>query len=312
MIVTDTEFDPTTYDFQQRRWNDSVAFAFFGFLEPLLSCGTLRPMNLSFKSILGSRLPQAKNASAMLRDATLAMLFPVECRVCGVMIESLRDGMACAECWLVVEQRIERIRIEKSFCAKCGMPLPFQPNQPTERFCGRCDELAFSFARACGVYEGALRESVLRLKIQPHIPGRLRELLKAVAASLHEKQPSESIIPVPLHKDRLAERTFNQAEIVAVELAKLTGLPVDVASLIRAEHTEKHRAGMGARERARSLEKAFKVRAPRLIENKVVLLVDDVMTTGSTANEIAQTLLNGGARAVNVLTLARAASDLLL
>lgn len=269
-------------------------------------------MNLPFRSILGSRLPQAKKASSTLRDATLAMFFPVECRVCGAMIGSLRDGAACADCWLMVEQRIERIRNEKCLCAKCGMPLPPQSNNLDERSCGRCDELAFSFARACGVYEGALRESVLRLKSHPHIPARLRELLKAAVAGLHEKQQSDSIIPVPLHKDRLAERTFNQAEIIANELAKLTGLPVDTASLIRAEHTEKHRAGMGARERARSLEKAFKVRAPRLIENKIVLLVDDVMTTGSTANEIAQTLLNGGARAVNVLTLARAASEILL
>lgn len=192
------------------------------------------------------------------------------------------------------------------------MPLPPVSANPEERLCGRCDDLAFGFARACGIYEGALRESVLRLKSQPHIPARLRDLLKIAAANLHEKQPSESIVPVPLHRDRLAERTFNQAEIIADELAKFTRLPVDTASLIRAEHTEKHRAGMGARERARSLEKAFKVRAPRLIENKVVLLVDDVMTTGSTANEITRTLLNAGARAVNILTLARAASDLLL
>lgn len=269
-------------------------------------------MNPRFKSIVRSRLPQAKKASFALRDATLAVVFPVECRVCGAMIESLRDGVACAACWWEVEQRIERIHAEKAFCAKCGVPLPLQPSTPDKRSCGRCDELAFSFARACGVYEGALRESVLRLKSQPHIPARLRELLKTTFARLHENQLSQSIIPVPLHKDRLAERTFNQAEIIADELAKLTGVPVDTASLIRAEHTEKHRAGMGARERARSLEKAFKVRAPRLIENKIVLLVDDVMTTGSTANEIAQTLLNGGARAVNVLTLARAASDLLV
>ncbi|MBL8189793.1 MAG: ComF family protein [Acidobacteria bacterium] len=268
-------------------------------------------MNSSLGSIFYERLSRLDQTTLALRDAALAMLFPLECRVCGAMIESLRDGVACADCWLAVEQRMERIRIEKSFCAKCGMPLPPASTSPDERFCGRCDDLAFSVARAGGVYEGALRESVLRLKSQPHIPVRLRELLNIAAASLHEKQPSDSIIPVPLHPDRLKERTFNQAEIIANALSKLTHLPVDTASLIRAEHTEKHRAGMGARERARSLENAFQVRAPRLIENKVVLLVDDVMTTGSTANEIARTLLNRGAQAVNVLTLARAASDLL-
>ncbi|MGH9798931.1 MAG: ComF family protein [Blastocatellia bacterium] len=265
-------------------------------------------MNPVVGSTFRSRL---KRASSCLRDATLTMLFPVECRVCGAMIESWRDGVACADCWHEVEQRIERIRAGKNFCVKCGIALS-QTNQPDERRCGRCDDLAFSFARACGVYEGALRENVLRLKSQPQISDRLRELLKAAAAGLQENQMSESIIPVPLHSDRLKERMFNQAEVIAGELAAIIGLPIDTASLIRAEHTEKHRAGMGARERARSLEKAFRVRAPRLIENKIVLLVDDVMTTGSTANEIAQTLLNGGARAVNVLTLAHAASEFIL
>lgn len=270
-------------------------------------------MNPSLKSnIFRLRLADLERASSGLRDATLAMLFPVECRVCGAMVESWRCGVACADCWREVEQRIERIRTEKTFCSKCGLPLPPQPNQPDERSCGLCDGLAFNFARACGVYEGALRESVLRLKSQPHISARLSELLKTAAASLQEKQACESIIPVPLHADRLKERTFNQAEIIANELAKITGLPVDTASLIRAEHTEKHRAGMGARERARSLEDAFRVRAPRLIENRIVLLVDDVMTTGSTANEIARTLLDEGARAVNVLTLARAAGEFVL
>ncbi|HQR32390.1 MAG TPA: phosphoribosyltransferase family protein [Blastocatellia bacterium] len=169
--------------------------------------------------------------------------------------------------------------------------------------------MAFSFASACGIYEGALRESVLRLKSQPHISIRLHKLLQTTGINLQKKLPSESIIPVPLHSDRLVERKFNQAEVIAYELGKILGLSVDTASLLRAHHTEKHRAGMAARERARSLEKAFKVRARRLIENKVILLVDDVMTTGSTANEIARTLLKGGAQSVNVLTLARAATD---
>lgn len=268
-------------------------------------------MGITLESIYRSRFPRLSAVSSSFRDATLAMLFPVECRVCGAMVESLRDGVVCSDCWQQAEQKIERIRAGKNLCVKCGIPLSPTSYQD-ERRCGRCDDMAFSFARACGVYEGALRESVLRLKRHPKVSARLRELLKYAVGELQEKQANNSIIPVPLHFDRLKERTFNQAEIIANELAAFTGLHVDTASLIRAEHTEKHRAGMGARERARSLEKAFRVRAPRLVENKSILLVDDVMTTGSTANEIAQTLLNGGAQSVNVLTLARAASEFIL
>jgi ComF family protein len=177
------------------------------------------------------------------------------------------------------------------------------------RRCGRCDDFAFSYARACGPYEGALRESVLWLKTYPQIAPRLLDLLGATFTEAPELQASESIVPAPLHPGRHAERGFNQAEIIAGALSSLTGLRVDLAGLIRVKQTARHRVGMGARERARSLDRSFRVRAPRLIEQRAVLVVDDVMTTGSTAHEIAQTLLAGGARAVNVLTLAHAASE---
>lgn len=252
-----------------------------------------------------------EKVSSALRDAVLATVYPAACRVCGEVIESWRDGVACNDCWRECERTIERIRAQNDFCGKCGMPLSSLPSHilMPERTCGRCDDLAFSFARACGVYEGALRESVLWLKLHPQISSRLKAQLQATLTDLGKKQAIESIIPVPLHSDRLAERNFNQAEVIGRELAAFSGLRLDMASLIRARHTEKHRAGMGARERARSLKKAFRVRAPRLIEGKAVLLVDDVMTTGSTAHAIAEVLLNGGARSVSVLTLARAASE---
>jgi ComF family protein len=244
-----------------------------------------------------------------LRDAVLATLYPTSCRVCGAMIESWRDGLACAKCW----EEIEGSNWPASFCAKCGLPLqPLPAHVPlSERRCGRCDDLAFTCARACGPYEGALRESVLRLKTHPQLSPRLRRLLIATFSSATDLHSCESIIPMPLHSSRLAERTFNQSEIIAAALASATGLRLDTASLVRIKKTEMHRAGMGVRERSASLHKAFRVRAPRLIEDRIVLLIDDVMTTSSTAHESARTLLEGGARTVNVLTLARAVSLIL-
>jgi ComF family protein len=240
-----------------------------------------------------------------LRDSVLAMLYPTSCRVCGAMIESWRDGLACAKCW----EEIEGSNWLACFCAKCGLPLqPLPARVSSERRCGRCDDMAFTCARACGPYEGALRESVLWLKTHPQLSPRLRRLLTATFSSAIDLHSSESIIPMPLHASRLAERTFNQSEIIASALASSIGLRLDTASLVRIKKTEMHRAGMGARERSASLRKAFRVRAPRLIEDRIVLLIDDVMTTSSTAHESAQTLLEGGARAVNVLTLARAVS----
>ena len=99
-----------------------------------------------------------------------------------------------------------------------------------------------------------MREAVLRLKGAPHITPRLRGALRKAFDALPDSNLIESIIPMPLHPKRLAERGFNQAEIIARELAELTGLRVDPTAVIRVKKTERHRAGMGARERARSLE----------------------------------------------------------
>ncbi|MGH9768252.1 MAG: ComF family protein [Blastocatellia bacterium] len=256
---------------------------------------------------LNDLFDRASRLSATLRDAAVATLYPSGCRVCGNMIESWRDGAACAKCWREVEQKSQT----GDFCAKCWtrlQPLP-SGGEVVERRCGRCDQFAFGYVRACGLYDGAMRETVLRLKRRPHIPARLRDALERTFAALPESHLIESIIPTPLHPDRRAERGFNQAEVIARELASLTGLRVDSTAVIRVKKTERHRAGMGARERARSLEKAFRIRAPRLVEGRVTLVVDDVITTGSTAGEIASALLDGGARAVNVLTLARAMNE---
>jgi competence protein ComFC len=154
-----------------------------------------------------------------------------------------------------------------------------------------------------------MRETILRLKREPHIPACLRSALRRAFAALPDSGLIESIIPMPLSPERLMDRGFNQAEVIARELTLLTGLRAHSTAVIRVKKTERHRAGMDARERARSLENAFRVRAPRLVEGRATLLVDDVMTTGSTAGEIARVLIEGGARTVNVLILARAMNE---
>ena len=241
---------------------------------------------------------------SQLRDSSLALLYPQECRVCGGMVEAWRDGVACRACW----QEFAGAWQSAGACVKCGLRLTAVSAATTERRCGRCDDLAFTCARAGGAYEGALRESVIWLKEHPQLSGRVCDLLHAAFLTLTKDQMVESIIPVPLHPDRQRMRGFNQAEVIARALAAVTGLEVDTVSLVREKKTEMHRAGMTLTARARSLEMAFRVHAPRLLENRAVLLVDDLMTTGSTAHEIAGTLLAAGARSVSVLTLARAAT----
>jgi ComF family protein len=244
--------------------------------------------------------------AARWRDGAMALLYPQQCQLCGASVESWRDGVVCARCWA------ETPAGEYHVCEKCGVfvprRLPAGAAEAAAFRCGACDAHAFAAARACGRYEGALRLSVLRLKTHPHLPPRLRALLAEAFTRLPSRESVESVLPVPLHPSRLKERGFNQAELIARAVADAFGLPLDTTSLVRAKATERHRSGMDAESRADSLRAAFRVRAPRLIEGKSLLLADDTMTTGATAGEIARTLVAAGAGEVRVLTVARAAS----
>ncbi len=239
-----------------------------------------------------------------LADAGLALVFPQACSVCGRSVEARADGVACAACW----QRTRVFGGEDLVCWKCGAPargvVP-EENRGDVR-CRRCDDEHYTAARACGVYEGALRASVLALKREPHAPARLAQLM----LETQQREPlSEAtrVVPVPLSGDRLSERGFNQAAVLAEALARLARLSLDDGSLVRTSHTARHRAGMDERARRESVEGAFAVRRPRLVENESILLVDDVFTTGATASACAVALTAAGARAVFVLTLARPA-----
>jgi ComF family protein len=168
-----------------------------------------------------------------------------------------------------------------------------------------CGTLPFTTARACGVYTGALEVSVLSLKVTPHICPRLRELIFRAVSGHPPALEAEVVIPVPLHRLRERQRGFNQAAIIARLISREFGLRLDDRSLVRTKATERHRAGMDAADRAQSVERAFDVVRPRLIQDALVLLVDDVYTTGSTICAATRALVEAGAREVTVITIAR-------
>jgi ComF family protein len=243
-----------------------------------------------------------KRGTNILYDAVLAVLYPQPCAVCGSSVESRADGVACSNCWN--ETRI--FTGDETVCWKCGVKSQghVAEDKRKEVFCRRCDEENFTAARACGVYEGALRASIVSLKREPFVGVRLARLMFDAL----KREPLESatrIVPVPLHPSRERERGFNQATEIGRAIATLSGLPLDESSLIRMVHTERHRAGMDARSRRESVEAAFEVKRPRLINGEAVLLVDDVFTTGATVNACAVALKQAGAEDVFVLTLAR-------
>lgn len=242
--------------------------------------------------------------TSSLYDAALALLYPQACAVCGAQqVEARADGVACATCWR--ETRI--FSVEETMCWKCGAPGLGTATAESKREgirCRRCEMEAFTAARACGIYEGALRASALALKREPYVASRLARLMFEAQQKAPLNQATR-IVPVPLHPERMRERGFNQASALAAALARSTGLPLDESSLVRTLHTPRHRAGMDARARRESVHKAFAVQHPRLIEGERILLVDDVLTTGATVSACASALRAAGATEVFVLTLAR-------
>jgi len=130
--------------------------------------------------------------------------------------------------------------------------------------------------------------------------------MRAVFAANEAALSSDFIVPVPLHRSRQKERGFNQANIVARSLGRISDLAVDYHCLERTKQTKRHRVGMDAKERAKSVEGAFGVLRPDLVRGRSVLICDDVMTSGSTISEAARSLIQSGAARVNAFTIARA------
>jgi ComF family protein len=239
-------------------------------------------------------------------DALLTVAYPQVCRVCGGSVEQRRLGVACRLCW-------EKTRVftgAETICWKCGAPslgIDLSSNLREKIRCHRCDSQSFAAARAVGVYEHALRQSVLSLKRQPHVAPFLISLLLA-AARREPLNKATRIIPVPLHEQRARERGFNQAAIIAEALAKALPLPLDEATLSRPHASEKYRAGLDPQGRRETVAGMFEVRHPKLVAGESVLLIDDVFTTGATVNACAEALLASGAGNVLVLTIARGKS----
>lgn len=235
-------------------------------------------------------------------DSALALIYPQPCHVCGKSVESRADGFACSECWVATRVFSESDPV----CWKCGAFArgTTSPALREQVRCRACEEDAFTAARACGIYEKALRANVLALKRQPHLSSRIIQLLSGAA----RKDPLNRctcIVPVPLHPERQRVRGFNQAELISTELSRVIGVSLAAENLFRVLHTERHRAGMDAKARRQTVESAFAVRVPRLLRNQDILLVDDVFTSGATASACAGALVEAGARSVFVLTIAR-------
>jgi len=204
--------------------------------------------------------------------------------------------------------------VESPFCTTCG--LMFKSREGENHRCEVCLRRPkyFHMARAFGLYDQSLREAIHLLKYNGklQLARPLEILLWHTLVRYWSPEKIDLIIPAPLHMRRFRKRGFNQAYLLmrhwprmaAAENLSLPSEKIARTALIRHRRTP-HQVKMDREERQANIRNAFTVPDPHMIQDKTILLVDDVYTTGATADECARTLLKAGATRVDVLTLAQ-------
>ena len=241
--------------------------------------------------------------------SVFSTLFPADCRICGSPLFQVSRLPVCQAC-------LDALRPwSGSRCGICGeacqSPAGIDPAGVRCRLCQSAPP-PFEQAIAYGSYDGALRDLIHLFKfgqVRPAAPILGRMLADSIAA-LEPSLPAGviTVIPVPLHRHKKAQRGFNQAEMIARLALNRVSRPerFELCTRVLERHRETgSQIGLTRHQRRQNLRGAFTVCDPTLIVNRDVLLVDDVYTTGTTASECARVLLRAGAARVWVATVAR-------
>jgi len=237
------------------------------------------------------------------------LVFPQYCAVCDERIPGRTTTLICPACW----QRVDRI--EPPLCPRCGRPHDRAVGFSTdENFpCAQCRERPLRWLdMACSavVYDDVLREALLLFKFgrRDILAPRLAELMAEFARARLPVDQFDWAVPVPLHPLRQRERGFNQAELLAKEFSQAMDGPEVVYALVKPVPTEPQ-TRLDAAERRKNLRGSFQIAPGIDPTGRSILIIDDVLTTGTTANECAHVLKRAGARNVAAFTLARRIAD---
>jgi ComF family protein len=250
----------------------------------------------------GALLSRLKSGFGQAPEKFLDVLLPPHCLTCDAQVE--RQGSFCATCFSGLNL------ISAPFCARCGVPFAHEGeaerNTDGALLCTPCLTRApgFAVARAALRYDEGAKRLILPFKhadrTEMAVP--LARLMARAGAEM--LAAADILAPVPAHWRRLIARRYDQAALLAQRLGRLSGRRV-VPDLLRRTRATVPLGDKGAAERAALVADGFSVARPARVAGKRVLLVDDVMTSGATAEACARALLAAGAARVEVLAAAR-------
>ena len=228
----------------------------------------------------------------------LDFALPARCAGCGTITDV--PDQFCSTCWNKVDWLGHG-------CDCCGIPL----DATDVDHCARClaEQPIIARTRAAMVYGDIARSLVLRLKYSRKVA--LAATMARYMRPLLEVSPDTLLVPVPLHWTRIWWRGFNQSGLIATKLARMTGMKHEPALLERVKRTRSLKA-MSPRQRAEEVRGAFKVADKERIKGRRLILVDDVLTSGSTSDACAKALLRAGASQVDLICFARVVRPALL
>lgn len=231
------------------------------------------------------------------------IVLPPLCLSCRASVQG--HGGVCAACWRAIDF------IEAPLCDRLGVPLPFPSDGSIVSAAALADPPVYGRARAVARYDGTLRHLIHGLKYRDRHEGVNLFARWMVHAGADVLNDADTMVPVPLARMRLWERRFNQSALLARAIARLQDVPETPFVLERTRRTASQ-IGLSPDQRRRNVAGAFRVPDGRRadIAGKNVLLIDDVITTGATADACARALLRAGATHVDVLALGRVVDPL--
>lgn len=233
--------------------------------------------------------------------SVLDLVYPRACAGCGA---PLRDEAGLRHiCW---DCRAGFPLITDGYCSRCGDPIEGVAGTSFE--CSACTRRTphFSRARSAARYRGPLRVALHAFKYECFVGlgDDLVSLLHGCVRAHYAQVPFDGVLAVPLHPTKERERTYNQSAVLARGLARQMGVQ-DLSRQVARRRATPTQTALNAAARRRNVRDAFGVRAPSWIEGRRLLVVDDVMTTGATVDELGRALRQAGAAEVYVATVAR-------